>query len=255
MAAGTTSGGDSPSADERLREQLAAVTAERRELVVRLLQAQEAERHRIATAIHDDPIQVMVASAIRLEMLAAKIDDDRLREALEALRSDVTAAIDRLRHLIFELEPIALHTQGLAAALRASIEELRGDGAPRFEFADRTDEDPPEAARALLYRAAREMVVNATNHADASRIEVVLERPEGEWLVRVSDDGKGFDPVEGTRVRAGHLGLPSMRDWLEQAGGAMNVESGQGEGTVVEIRLPDDPGVGRPEERPRRSGS
>jgi PAS domain S-box-containing protein len=224
--------------DDKLVEKasdLEEVSAERQRLIVQLLSAQEEERGRIATAVHDDSIQAMAAVSMRLETLAGKLDD-RHHGELDRLRRDAAEALQSLRALVFELEPTALHRQGLAVALETYCEH-QGEDDLELAFEARTETEPDETTRVLLFRMAREAIVNAKKHARASRIEVLLSQGDG-WLVRVRDDGAGFDPEKAMRVRLGHLGLASMRERLQTAGGTLAIDSIEGEGTTMEIWVP-----------------
>jgi signal transduction histidine kinase len=215
--------------------ELEEVSSARQALIVQLLGAQEEERKRIATAIHDDPIQTVSAVAMRLDTLASKLPPE-LHEAFQQLRTDVTQAVEDLRELVFELEPVALRTQGLRVALEAHLEELGREG---LEFKlEMGEAEPDEATQTLLYRMAREALANVRTHAQADRVEVRIEESRGNWLVRVDDDGRGFDPSTAFEVRPGHLGLASMRERLETAGGSLAVDSAPGSGSTLTIKVP-----------------
>jgi signal transduction histidine kinase len=232
-------------------EELESLSAQRQQLVVQLLRAHEEERKRIAHAIHDDPIQAAAAISIRLDTLAKQIDEARYQEALESLRSDVASTIDRLRNLVFELEPVGLHSEGLVSALTRYLRKCEADGI-EFELDVRTDRDPDETTRMLLYRSAQEALANVRKHADASQVRVELSENGGGWQIAVRDNGVGFDPAEGMKVREGHLGLPSMRERLQLAGGSLEVRSRPGEGATVEIRVPEVPRESAGTDRSRR---
>jgi PAS domain S-box-containing protein len=221
---------------ERLRafELLRNGDAERRSLLSKLVRAQEDERQRIAADIHDDSVQVLTALALRLEMLRRKTDDPAALESLaEALRT-ARLAVTRLRHLMFELRPPVLDRDGLAAALLMHIEQAKQDYGVEFVFEDRLEDEPEGDTRALVYRIAQEALVNAVKHAQASTVKLLLQS-RGGVLVRISDDGRGFDPAVGTGT---HVGLVAMRERAEMTGGWCRVESAPGQGTVVEFFVP-----------------
>jgi signal transduction histidine kinase len=220
-------------------DELEAVAVERQRLVAQLLQAHEEERERIAEALHDDPIQAVTAVGMRLEMLARKLDDPDQREAMTRLRDDVTVAIERLRGLVFELRPVSLEAQGLAVALETYLEHVAENDGLAFALKRGRWEEPNEPTRKLLFRMAQEALINVRKHAAASHVDVVLEREGDLCAVIVADDGSGFEPSEGLRVRPGHLGLPSMRDRLQMAGGSLWIESEAGAGSKLSIRLPE----------------
>jgi signal transduction histidine kinase len=89
-----------------------------------------------------------------------------------------------------------------------------------------------------LFRIAHEALSNARKHADATQLDVELE-PKGDgYLLRISDNGVGFDPVEIAATKPGHLGLVAMRERAEMAGGKIDLYSLPGSGTVLEVWMP-----------------
>ena len=210
---------------------------ERRRFVTELVQAQEDERRRIATEIHDDPVQAMTAVEMRLESLRRRLEGAEA-EALEHVTGTVQETVARLRGLLFDLRPPGLDREGLAAALRALLERLTREGDMGFEIEDQMLREPPLEARTVLYRVAQEALANVRKHSKASRIDVSLSDRENGALLRVRDDGVGFDPATVDEERPGHLGLVSMRERAEMAGGRFRVASAEGRGTLVKAWVP-----------------
>ncbi|MEA2360974.1 MAG: hypothetical protein QOD71_119 [Thermoleophilaceae bacterium] len=219
--------------------ELASANGERRKLLGQLIVAHEEERERIAGDLHDDSIQAMVALRMRLEILAARTGDSELALELDGLREDAAAAVQRLRRLLFELQPAELDRSGVGVALEVYLEQARDEDGLAFDLDDRTTRRPTEAVRTLLYRVAREALANVRKHAKASKVHVSMYDDRDGFCLQVRDDGKGFDPEQGLRVRPGHLGLPAMRERVEIAGGRLNVTSGPGAGSEVDVWLPD----------------
>jgi signal transduction histidine kinase len=209
-----------------------------RELLGHRVRAQEEERARMAADIHDDSIQVMSAVALRLETLRRRLSDPEALETVRRLEETVTSAISRLRHLMFELRPRVLDEEGLAPALRVYLDDLSKQAQIECTLANRLDVEPPPAARTALYRIAQEALVNIRKHADAKRVDVVLEPRDAGYAVRIADDGDGFDVGTAEREPPGHLGLAAMRERAEMAGGWWRIESTPGSGTTVEFWVP-----------------
>jgi signal transduction histidine kinase len=230
--------------------ELEQVSAERHRLVGQLLQAHEDERRRIAEQLHDDSIQAIVAVGMRLETLARDLDDPSHRERVQGLQLTVRAAVDRLRAMIFALVPVELDTQGLAVALEILLEHRFPAGDVRATIDDRTTREAPPRTRTLLYRMAQEALTNVDKHAAASNVRVTLEERDGFFTVRITDDGRGFDPAQAIRPRPGHLGLASIHERATLAGGSLRLTSTSvgGSATTVEITLPAE--LGRSEELP-----
>jgi signal transduction histidine kinase len=211
---------------------------ERRLLLSRLLKAQEDERTRIAGDVHDDSVQVMSAVHIRLQLLRRRLSDPELIAALEPLEEAVRLSVRRLRHLLFDLHPPILDSEGLAAALRVYLDQNHTEDGPVYEIRNELDEEPPPQIRTVLYRIAGEALSNVRRHAKADRVAITLDRHDGAFRVRIDDDGVGFAVDERSAPRPGHLGLASMRERAELAGGTWRIESTPGTGTTVEFEVP-----------------
>jgi PAS domain S-box-containing protein len=220
---------------ERLEEKLARALVERRALLGYLVTAGEEERERIAANIHDDSIQAITAAGMRLQILRRTITDPDQLALLGALEETIQLSISRLRHLLFELRPPALDREGLAAALRMYLEEW--DAGAQYELEERLASQPAEETRLILYRIAQEALRNVSKHASADGVRVVLDERDGGYLVRITDDGVGFVP-DGLSPIPGHLGLASMRERAELAGGWLRVDSAPDAGTIVEFWIP-----------------
>ncbi len=230
-------------AEQELRQTLELVRRldeERRRLLERLVQAQEEERRRIAADIHDEPVQVLTALALRLDVLREKLDDPELGRSIEEIAAIVRTSIAKLRHLMFDLRPPALDRDGLAAALRAYLEQLQEEHGLVSTLADRMGWEPSPETRTILYRIAQEALTNVVKHARASLVEVELSSIEEGVLVRIRDDGRGFSLRETEEEPSQwHVGLAAMRERAAMAGGWWRIESRPGAGTTVEFFVPD----------------
>lgn len=220
---------------ERTIELLRRSNAERAELAERLAHVEEEERRLIAQDIHDDSIQVITALALRLDLLADRVDDPELMSALDDARATARAAINRLRDLLFELDSSTLRSEGLPAALSELLELVRQDTGATVHLETELTVPPPPALAGIAYRIATEALVNARKYAHAEHIDVRVESSPEALAISVVDDGRGFE--DGLRQH-GHLGLVSMRDRAASVGGTSIVTSVVGEGTTVDIRLP-----------------
>jgi signal transduction histidine kinase len=228
--------------DERTTElsdslrSLRLVEDARRKLVGQLVHAQEEERVRIAEDIHDDPVQKVVAASMRLQLIRKQVQDPDVRASLDKLLDSIRASIFSLRHMIFELHPSVLEHEGLAPALREHMAKLESE--LEFEVQDDFEEQPSGEARVLLFRIAQEALANAHKHARAQRVEVHLSQDDDGFKVEIRDDGVGFTPPQRLSSAPGHLGLSSMRERAELAGGWCQVRSLPDCGTTVQFWLP-----------------
>ena len=215
----------------------------RRHILASLLQAQEDERSRIATELHDDTVQVMTAALLsmdRLVMISRRGDVRRVGSAVTHTRAVLEEATERTRRLMFELRPAILHESGLGAALQLLADQTaRETGASADVEVDARRYDP--AVEELVYRTVQEALANARKHASPTAITVRLGENGGTGLVgEVADDGRGFDPVMIQRRSnaALHLGLESMMERIRAAGGDVELTSAPGRGTRVAFSVP-----------------
>jgi PAS domain S-box-containing protein len=224
-------------AERRQAEDRQAV--DRRRQMALLVHTQEEERRKIAGDIHDDSIQAMTATSLRLQQLRRRLTDPQQLELLGKLDEAVRESIIRLRRMVFDLRPAALDRSGLTAALRELLERLREDTGVDFTLEDVTAVEPAGDLRVEIYRIAQEALTNVRKHSAAHKVTVDLQHAQDGFLVRIADDGVGFAHAE-RNGSDGHVGLIAMRERAEIAGGWLKVTSARGHGTTIEFWLPDD---------------
>jgi signal transduction histidine kinase len=217
---------------------LRAADHERRQLVSRLVAAREEEAQRIAGEIHDDPIQKLSAAALRLGMLRKDADPQKQAETIAQIRVAVDETLSSLRHMLFDLTPRTLETDGLGEALREYVEHANREGATRYDLRDRLSNDLERDNRIIAYRVTLEALSNVRKHASAAHATVSLADLEGGVRVSVTDDGKGIAPEDLGVSLPGHMGTASMHQHVEMAGGWITMKSVLGGGTTVEFWLP-----------------
>ncbi|MEW6059786.1 MAG: PAS domain S-box protein [Actinomycetota bacterium] len=223
-------------------EALRQSNEQRRLLMKRLVTAYEDERKNIANDIHEDSIQVMTAVGVRLAILRHAWPNEENTEELDRMDETVQKAITRLRHLLFELRPSTLDRAGLATAIGQYADIVMEDEAsPIVTLNDRLTREPSPSTRILLYRMAQDALANVRKHSRAKRVEITLEAKDDGMLLRVKDDGVGFDPETVLAGVSEHFGIVSMRERAEIAGGRCDVASAPGEGTTISFWVPDSP--------------
>jgi PAS domain S-box-containing protein len=210
---------------------------QRRMLLSRLVTAQEAERKTIADDIHDDAVQIMTAANMRLELFRMVLTDPAQVDAAQKLQETISLAIGRLRNLLFDLIPPDLDLHGLAAAFRRHLEQSEAHGGVAWELQAELDEEPAPQVRILLFRIFQEALMNVRKHARATTVTASLKTVDGGVMMRLSDDGAGFHPAVAEPL-AGHLGLASMRERAEIAGGWWRLTTEPGGGTEVTTWVP-----------------
>ena len=226
-------------------EEIERRQAEQTKLIAELVAVEEETRRRIAADIHDDTAQAVAAAGLRLDGLIAELTDPAAREVAVKARETLREANLRLRRLLFELRPPALDRAGLAPALELFLSDAFHRDGFDWQVHNRLDSEPSPESRAVLYRVALEALTNVRKHAHAHMVDVVLERRGAGVAVRVSDDGTGFEvPGPDEPAADGHIGLVSMRERAEAAGGRFSLASEPGEGTTVDFWMPEPNGRG-----------
>jgi len=197
------------------------------------------ERSRLAHELHDAVSQKLFSLRLTAQAAAALVDRDpsRAKGELQQVAALAAEAADELRAAVVELRPAALDEDGLVATLRTHVQVLDRAHTARVTFVSHGVRALPAAQEEAVLRVAQEALHNALRHSDAEHVCVVVDRRGGGAVLRVTDDGSGFDPT--TVRRAGrHLGLVSMRDRASGVGGTLTVESAPGKGTTIELEVP-----------------
>ncbi|MBV2151326.1 GAF domain-containing sensor histidine kinase [Kitasatospora sp. SUK 42] len=198
------------------------------------------ERARIAHDLHDAVSQKLFSLRLTAKAAATLVDRDpaRARAELAEVARLAAEAADELRAVVVELRPAALEEDGLSATLASQVQVLDRAHAADVAFAADGVRALPPAQEAALLRVAQEALHNALRHSGARRVTVTLVgTPARGAVLRVRDDGRGFDP-ESVRRAGRHLGLASMRDRAAAVGGTLTLESAPGRGTLVEMEVP-----------------
>ncbi|MCD6041978.1 MAG: sensor histidine kinase [Burkholderiales bacterium] len=209
-------------------------------LTRRLVQAEEAERRRVARELHDRVGQSLSALNINLDIILRESAalPATLRRRLEDSLALVDGTLQSIEHVMAELRPPLLDEYGLGAALAWYAEEYtRRSGIP-VEVVDAS----PEATKSVrteaavaLFRIAQEALNNVMKHARATSVAIEVGAADGEVELSVSDDGCGFDAAAAPR---GRWGMTTMRERAQAAGGELHVDSACGKGTRVRVKVP-----------------
>jgi signal transduction histidine kinase len=253
VALGAAAGGDQGESvelraeNERLRAELDELRAElavNRQLVAQVMEAEDQGRRRIAQLIHDDSLQTLLAA--NQELIEAAPGRAQVQRAHEV----VEAAIKRLREAVEALHPVTLEQGGLEQALGAVARQAARQG----DFEVETEIEPAalDLHDEVLLAVARELLNNAAQHAEASRVTVRLQRSAYAVEMEIADDGKGMEPGRReTALAQGHIGLASVTQRVQSAGGSFAVESSS-KGTIARARLPLEAGLPSSEPAGRR---
>ncbi|WP_405878861.1 GAF domain-containing sensor histidine kinase [Streptomyces sp. NBC_01136] len=197
------------------------------------------ERSRLAHELHDAVSQKLFSLRLTAQAAAALVDRDpaRAKDELHQVAALAAEATEELRAAVIELRPAALDEDGLVATLRTQIQVLDRAHSARVTFASCGVRALPAAQEEAMLRVAQEALHNALRHSGAGRVDVTLKKRGPGVVLRVGDDGSGFDPT-AIRTAGRHLGLVSMRDRSSGVGGTLTVESAPGRGTTIEMEVP-----------------
>jgi signal transduction histidine kinase len=214
----------------------------RRYVLGALLRAEEDAKAQLASDLHDDTIQVMVAAQMaveRLERALSNGDAQRTGQALAAARETLEEATERARHLMFQLRPAVLAERGLGAAAEALLEDAASASGFEYELTA-TVGRYPRPLENLCYRVLQEAIANVRKHARARAVTVTLLQEGSEITCVIADDGVGFDlagALDRNRMRL-HLGLESIRERVSVAGGTLDIRTAPGEGATFTVTFP-----------------
>src|SRR6266581_2272536 len=217
---------------------------DRTRIMRRTNSAIEQERNRIARDLHDGPVQGVSAASLSLEaaLLMIKTGDvDRGLDVLTKIRQELAEEADSRRRLMAGLRPPVLEERGLRPALRESLMRFGTDQGVATEFTGSITRPIPDDLETLAFRIVQESLTNVGKHAAATRVIVHVESDQSQLRIEVEDDGTGFETTEvRDHLRAGRVGLASMRERVELASGTFAVRSTPGRGTAVMASIPLD---------------
>jgi signal transduction histidine kinase len=209
-----------------------------RALSNRMAEERQDERLQIAAFLHDDLAQLLFRLSIQVDVArrhleAGKMDDTE--RVLAEIKQTKNKTSDRIRALIRDLHRSPLGRAGLAEALHSFIAETGRESDVRFHT-DIDEIDLPAPIALLLYHIAREGVMNALKHAQASNMWLTVKQDGDEVELVLRDDGLGFD--DQAPEPEGHFGLTMMRERATVGGGNLAIRSSPGAGATITVRFP-----------------
>ncbi|MEN6402845.1 MAG: PAS domain S-box protein [Armatimonadia bacterium] len=224
---------------QRMNDELLAKQDLLKRLDQQLVQAEERERETIALALHDSVAQTLAFAFLKAKLARSQVKDARGRQNLEDLASLVQQAILETRSLLTQLTPPV--TSG--ATLRQSLDTLAEKMGTTYGYRTAVS-GPVEPVtmsmdlKILLYRSARELLMNAAKHAQARHVWIDLAFEADSGCLTVNDDGVGFDPSAAHADYTGGFGLVSIQERLALLGGHLKVDSEMGHGATFQLCFP-----------------
>ncbi len=231
---------DSAATDEigQLTRQLNQMAEQLRDLLeARQQLAAAEERNRLARDLHDSVKQQVFAATMTLGAAEAlwERDPEAAREKVAEAQALVQASQKELKHLIYELRPIALEGRSLTDAIREQVDEWSRQNGIAAAFHIKGEQHGSLAVEQALFRVLQEALANVGKHSGAKNVTLSLIWGADAATLTVADDGCGFDCAA---AQGRGMGLQSMRERVEALGGAFRVESSQGKGTLITARVP-----------------
>ena len=222
--------------------EIIADAREKQEFGLKIIEAQEEERKRLSREMHDGPAQLLANVMMRSDLIEKIYRERGIEEALEEIRGlkkTVRDALYEVRHIIYDLRPMALDDLGLVPTLKKylqTVEEYNKVRNIRIPFVfigkERRLNSKMEVA---LFRLIQESVQNALKHAEPKEIQVKLEVNLHRVIAIIKDDGIGFDP---SVKKEGSFGIRGMKERVELLEGKLAIQSEKGVGTKVIIDVP-----------------
>lgn len=221
---------------KRKKAEQALMTEQQRtkELTNRIITAQEEERLYLASEIHDDLLQGLVAVLYFLQMIDISSLDQKTKNQKKELIKIIKSSIDRCRGLISEIEPLREPKMGLIQAIKKSI------GQKFINIDTKIHLDYPRKSLKInlltktnVLRIIQEALMNVQKHADATEVFIKLTASRGKLRIKVKDNGIGFDPKSISSKMIRHYGLLTMRERAHLIGGELTLSSHRGKGTTI----------------------
>lgn len=207
----------------------------------RLIRSQEEERQRIAGELHDSLGQELIVAKNRVLLAAHHLpEESKARSELTQVAEALSVALKSVRTIAYNLRPFQLDRLGLTETIRSTVRTIQQATTIRFETEiENIDGLLTHEGEIGLFRVVQEALTNVVKHSDATRASVVVTRDEDAVVMRVTDDGKGFehDPNLEKAPMLG-FGIPGMTERVRLLRGIYKINSAPGKGTTVAVRLP-----------------
>jgi two-component system sensor histidine kinase DegS len=224
-------------------------------LGIKILEAQEDERRRIARDIHDGPAQHMANAVMRVDICDMVIQRD-LKEGLKelaSLKESVKTALKEVRNIIFDLRPMSLDDLGLNETIKEMITSIikESEMAVKLQLKP-IKEEIEQIIQVAVYRITQEIFNNIKKHSKAKQAEVKLDFGTQHLMLIISDDGIGFnveETLKQVKLKGSSYGLMGIFDRVDQLQGKIQIKSLQGVGTTYTVKLPINREVMKHEKR------
>ena len=206
-----------------------------------LILAEEAQRHHLAIVLHDHLGQSLAMAKIKMSGLLNSIEDPDLLEKLKAINQDIADAVKQTRSITYELSPPVLHELGLIEALEWRLGKVKQENNLVTSYKHNLKNVRlRNEQEVMLFRSVDEILKNVIKHSNATHVSITAEATRYSFSVCVADNGKGFDTsILTPELRSSDsFGLFSIKERIEYLGGVLDIQSEEGEGTMVTLNIP-----------------
>jgi len=211
-------------------------------IVIRIIDAQEAERQRMSKAMHDGPAQSLTNFVLQAEIVQRLFDHnpEQARIELQNLKTTATATFQRVREFIMELRPMMLDDLGLVPTVRRYVKAFEEkSGIPAALTTTGREERFEPHREVMAFRAIQELLTNIRDHSQATQVRVTVDVDERRVKAMTEDNGKGFDVEAAIAQQENrHIGLRTLKERAELLGGHLSIESSAGHGTKAVVEIP-----------------
>jgi two-component system sensor histidine kinase DegS len=204
-----------------------------------IIQAQEAERGRLARKMHDGPAQALSNFILQTEITSRLFDVDQVKakEELAVVKTAAATTFQKVRDFIFDLRPMMLDDLGLLPTLTRYVDTFKEQSGIDVKFVSTGVEQRFEPyIELMVFRAIQELLGNISLHSQATNVIVQMDTSPMGLRVSIEDNGKGFD-TDNVEEKSG-MGLKVIRDRVQMLGGSMEIHSTIGQGSHILFQIP-----------------
>lgn len=222
---------------EEEHRQVLAAQRDLKRLSARLVEAQELERQALSRELHDQVGQTLTALKIDVARAEQKLEPSQheIAERLRRARQGAEETLEIIRRLSMLLRPSMLDDIGLSAALSWYAKQFSENTGIRVSLTEDGSADTlPDSHKTSLYRIVQEALTNCARHAEARSAQIHLTSNEDTYVLRIEDDGKGFDPTNRPRG----LGMIGIQERIEEMNGVLKIVSAPGSGAKLSVTIP-----------------
>jgi two-component system sensor histidine kinase DegS len=212
-------------------------------MIVRIVEAQEAERQKLSRQIHDGPAQALSNFVLQSEIANRLFekDQDLARQELANMKQAANTTLQKIRDFIFDLRPMMLDDLGIVPTVKRYVDAFKEKSGVQATLSVTGVERRLESVReVMIFRGLQELLANVRDHSNASQVRVMLDTDDKRVRTIVEDNGKGFDMEQILSGAQKTIGLSALKERIELLGGELQIDSQVGQGTRVVMDVPVD---------------